>query len=253
MIIFNMMNYLEITSYFNYFESNLNENVENEVEEEKEDEQIYSDSDSNQEDTEIETTTVEEESNDLSKNLNTSSISATSELARSSSKTIIIKSAAYFSSILRDLNLALFKFYSVRIINFVEQNGLETLTEKERIVYALFIEFSIKKNFFAGQSKKEKKLKDFLSKNRKHLFSQLSKCDLCGKSFKICESSELSSVRCDQEHIMNRCEKSLLPLNNFKFIKCKNCNSVWNYFQPIDYPNINRFFGSQINCLFCVN
>ncbi len=214
----NIGNYFEAVSCFDYF-------TNNQVTEEEE-------SDGSDGSDEDESEQIEEESNDSnSKNkLNTDSI---------------IKTAPYYLRLSRDFTLLIFKSYS---LNTIKQMKSDKLNDKEKVIYALLCDFSIKKVFFDNKDL-ENRIKTFLKKNANQ-FNNL-KCDLCLSKFNIAESNDLNKVVCEQGHVMNRCEKSLLPLNNFKFKKCYNCGSVWNLLNKLDYPLMSEYFYDQNLCLYC--
>lgn len=77
------------------------------------------------------------------------------------------------------------------------------------------------------------------------------KCDVCGKNLKIDSSNELNMIECELGHIMSRCQRSLLPLNIFRFKSCSKCKCTWNDLNPIDYPNLNDLFNDINKCMFC--
>ena len=131
------------------------------------------------------------------------------------------------------------------------------------MVLLLMGEFAIKKNLLTELKDLEKWLKEnFLNKsndnklsiNKTLAFVELLnglKCDLCGGIMEIEQSNELNSIKCTNQHEMMRCQKTLLPLNNFKFKSCSLCNSAWNCFSKNDFPNFFQLFSDQNFCLFC--
>jgi hypothetical protein len=219
-------NYFEAIACFDYFTA-----ISSQQTDENDD---LDGSDGSDEVIEDETEQIEgEESNDS----NTKNKSNTSDA--------IIKTAPYYLRLSRDFTLLIFKSYA---LNIFKQIKVDKLNDKEKLIYALLCDFSIKKVFFDNKDL-ENKIKTFLKKNTNQ-FNNL-KCDLCSSKFKITESIDLNKLVCEQGHVMNRCEKSLLPLNNFKFKKCYNCGSIWNLLNKLDYPLMSEYFSDQNVCLYC--
>ena len=127
-------------------------------------------------------------------------------------------------------------------------------------------EFSIKKNFFENSKMSNQVIAwledNFLNINASKITDKASstnlislvdqiKCDLCGKELRVDLSKDLSTIECNMGHVMSRCQRSLLPLDNFDFKTCSKCNCVWSVLKENDYPNLIGLHKTRDTCLFC--
>ena len=76
-------------------------------------------------------------------------------------------------------------------------------------------------------------------------------CDLCGENFDFKNSLEIQDMKCVHGHVMNRCQKTLLPLDNYRHEKCPLCHSAWNYVTRDCYPNFLKLIQNLKLCLYC--
>jgi hypothetical protein len=188
------------------------------------------------------------------------SSSSSTEIAEKSNGEVI-KSADYYKWIYRELSLIIFQQHCVSIIEQANRVGFEKMNNCERLMVAIMGDFCIRKNFF--QDKSEKKLATWLTKTfldpklseyegLQNLIHNRMRCDVCARKFKFVDSNDLSRIECESGHVMARCEKTLLPLDNFKYKKCSMCNSKWNFVNEDVFPH----FVTQLDryseaCLFC--
>jgi len=136
--------------------------------------------------------------------------------------------------------------------------GLKKLTKKERTVLTVIAEFCKKKNFLAtlktsGSVVKEKDLLNWLDSNffkSKEMIDQM-RCDFCNGNIRVDLCNSLGTVECDAGHKMNRCQRSLLPLNCNEFKSCLKCKVCWNLMSDGDYPNLCKLYKNKNKCLFC--
>ena len=169
----------------------------------------------------------------------------------------VIRTAPYYWSMFNELTFCLYRDYSLRLVARACQIGFEQLSSHERLVMLLVGEFSLKKNFFSCSSHSASRqwlhehfLNTAASNELMDLVSTV-KCDFCGQMIRMDKSSELNTVECESAHVMNRCQKTLLPLDNFKFNTCAFCHAAWNVHDNRLYPNLSDHFGKQSHCLFC--
>ena len=274
-------NYFEIASSFDAYNSKVVREVNDEDGDDDDDEDDEDDDESDDSDS--------DESDKPNKKSESSGEKAKKssdlyEIIHESEKSTIIKTPDYYKSLFREYTLSIFKYHSLDIILTAYTIGYENLSNHERLLLLVLSEFSMKKNFFSnlnleifnrslgGKKLTQKSLEEWLnskflninlaecsptkspSKNENsgllNLLNSLN-CDLCANKLKIDSSLDLNLVKCELGHSMNRCQKSLLNLNNFKYNKCSVCNSTWNYFDRSDYPNFHQLTQYQNFCLFC--
>jgi len=169
----------------------------------------------------------------------------------------VIRSAPYYWSMFNELTFCLYRDYSLRLVTHACQIGFEQLSSHERLIMLLVGEFSLKKNFFSNSSDSASRQwlhEHFLNTTASNELMDLIntvKCDFCGQMIRVDKSNELNTVECESGHVMNRCQKSLMPLDNFKFSSCAFCHAAWNVLDNSLYPNLSDQFGKQSQCLFC--
>ncbi len=270
-LVYFVSNYFEMTSLFD--KSNLE--VRDHVEECKEENESDEDEEENASENEADSS---ENSNSLNLTPNEANLQTDSS--------IIIKSPSYYRSVFRDLTLNIFKYYSLDLIFTAYKVGFESLSPKEKLLVAIQGDFATKKNFFYDlnienvNKNYELKLTD-VSAIEKWLLEEIScklavksenldegdlprneslilvdlinsmVCDLCGKKIRIDLSLEVFNVRCESGHVMSRCQRTLLPLNNFRHSKCSWCCSTWNMLSVRDYPHFKHLNENFDFCLFC--
>ena len=172
------------------------------------------------------------------------------------SSTKIIKSTSYYRSMCREYTLNIFKYYSLNLITHAQTIGLDKLSPLECVILHLFCDFALRKNF-SSKKLSETALKKLTNENmsaKTHDLPLLLKsltCELCESTFKVEESLDLSTLKCELGHSMSRCQKSLLPLNSLYFRKCFMCQATWNYFDEADLPNFSQLIQNQSRCVFC--
>ena len=241
---------LTLSEYFERLSSFDFENIRSKENEIESDDDPDTDEDSHEESNE------EDESREMEEEpIRTETKSVTS--IQKTDSTNIIKSSSYYRSMLREYTLNIFKFYSLDFISKALKIGIDHLSQHERLVLYFYSDFSLKKNFTfrnINQNTLEQIIKDNGKISKKfNLFALLKmlKCDLCGNNFDIEKCSELNSLKCQFGHSVSRCQKSLLPLSNFCYSKCRMCNFTWNNFDADDFPNISTLVQNQNRCLYC--
>jgi hypothetical protein len=241
----------------------------------KEEDLDYQENDEQQEE-------IEEESD------SDNSMSQQNQTSASSTANSIIKSFNYYKSIFRELTLKIFRYYSLDLLLSAFKIDYEKLTTHEKLLVVIHGQFSISKNFFYGldlayiNEKYSLSLKSVNTiekwlvegigcklkikteetcensdQNHENLIKMVDNlaCDLCGSKFRLDNTNlGLENIECELSgHVVNRCQKTLLPLNSFKFEKCNVCNSKWNTnINHINYPNF-EYLRNNLNhlCLFC--
>jgi hypothetical protein len=209
------------------------------------------------------------------------------EAASSSSSAIIIKTASYYTTVFRDLTLNIFKHYALDLLFTAFKIGYDNLNVAEKFVVIVYGEFAEHKSFLNNldvarvNSKYGLTLQDvgtFRQWLRDELKGKLAvkyedvdeateaekseclelanlmegqACDLCGARVRVELGLELASVRCERGHTVNRCQKTLLPLNNFRHARCGMCGSCWNFLSVKDYGHFKHLNQDLDFCLFC--
>lgn len=170
----------------------------------------------------------------------------------------MVKSVSFYDLVFRETSLLIFKYYCVDFIKKACSKEFDKLEAFEKRLLLQMGKFGIKKNFFQKNEYGSvfKQLEEWIKKILENCCeNDLSKlCDLCGKKFSIDGNLNLNKIKCISGHNMNRCEKTLMPLNNFKFKKCALCNSKWNFIESTNEmtKNFQDCFFNQINsCLYC--
>lgn len=153
----------------------------------------------------------------------------------------IIRSPDYYKSMQREISLMIFQHHCMRLLSLTDQLTWDQLSPKERILVTVYEKFALKKNFYSNQ--KWSKIDTNL------VLSEYPRCDLCASKFDPATSLDLSRIECESGHVMSRCQKTLFPLNNFKYQKCYACYSVWNVMGVKDFPNFSTIFNES--CLYC--
>lgn len=153
----------------------------------------------------------------------------------------IIKSPDYYKSMHREITLMIFRHHCLKLISLADSLAPAKLTPKERALVAIYRDFAAKKNFMSNSKTKSPATKNI---------DEFPACDLCSRKFKLDSSLDLDRLVCESGHVMARCQKTLFPLNNFKYQKCHACNSLWNFTKSNEFENFKAVF-SDFSCLYC--
>ncbi|RNA25451.1 hypothetical protein BpHYR1_034489 [Brachionus plicatilis] len=158
-----------------------------------------------------------EESSEESDYRDEDELDAESRLSiRKEDENSMVKSVSFYELVFRETSLLIFRYYCVDLIRQAYGKDFNCLEVYEK---ALIVQMDVKD------------LEEWAKRIRENFNDKdlLKLCDLCGKKFSIDGNLNLNKIKCISGHNMNRCEKSLMPLNNFRYKKCSMCNSKWNY------------------------
>lgn len=209
-------------------------------------------------DTEME---EEEDNEEELSNQSGSNQAANTSANASESSSSIIKSPTYYKSVIRDLTFTIIKYYCIKLVVMGYQVGYEKLTPREQLVLTIQGDFLLKKklltsaenlNFLVKVMKlsmsEAKSLEGWVKSKKRENNEYL--CELCDKKCLLEVNDNLESVTCESGHLMNRCQKTLLPLSCFTFKKCPLCNVVWNLVDKKDFPHFH-FLSNFESCWLC--
>ncbi|CAF0974565.1 unnamed protein product [Brachionus calyciflorus] len=180
----------------------------------------------------------------------------------------VIKTGSFYDHIFRETSLLIFKYHCLDLILESFRKGYDCLGDYEKLLLIFIGDFSIRKNFLQNDLDCEISGKEFeiwLKENTKKSLDKIEnenlsllldkiRCDLCGRKFSFESNLDLAKIKCESGHQMNRCEKTLLSLNNFKYKRCCMCNSKWNYFEieNAELKIFGKFLLNRVDyCLFC--
>ena len=282
LLVYFLSNFFQTTSLFD--KTNLE--IRDTAELKEEDEEISEEE--NESGDEAENNSDTDNSQSITQSKSTSTLVNDTTASQIDNTSIIIKSYSYYKTIFKELTLTILKHDVIDLIFRAYKLGFERLSVDEKFLLIVQVYFAIIKNFFEGfnvssmNQKYSLDLKDVSaietwlrdevtskvsvkseavesselvtssnSVSLTDLFENLA-CDMCGKRFRMDLSLSVENIRCESNHCMSRCQKTLLPLNSFRYQKCSVCQSQWNCLKKSDYPNFKSLAKNFNVCSFCI-
>lgn len=162
----------------------------------------------------------------------------------------IVTSPDYYKSMHTEITLLVLRHECERILARAKSSRASPLTDRERLLVAVVNDFAAKKSFLSSSSANAKSV-DSSRRDLDTLLTSSPRCDVCNREFDFQTSLDHRRVECKSGHLMRRCERTLLPLDNFDYSKCSVCHAVWNKTRGEEFPNFDFLVNESEFCLFC--